>query len=157
MDHLWISSSKRLHSSRKKKATVIQKLFFFFPSEKSWEITLQYQEVWRRKWKSTPVFLPGEFHEQRSLAAIVPGATKSRTRLSDSTAAAAYVTNKHTTHQEAGGKGESSFSQHVQIGRKLRKVCLWAPILVFQDAVDFPEYLNRSLVLSEKLVDLRSY
>ena len=23
---------------------------------------------WRREWLSTPVFLPGEFHEQRSLA-----------------------------------------------------------------------------------------
>ena len=23
---------------------------------------------WRRKWESTPVFLPGESHEQRSLA-----------------------------------------------------------------------------------------
>jgi len=23
---------------------------------------------WRRKWKPTPVFLPGEFHGQRSLA-----------------------------------------------------------------------------------------
>ena len=25
-------------------------------------------EDWRRKWQSTPVFLPGESHEQRSLA-----------------------------------------------------------------------------------------
>jgi len=23
---------------------------------------------WRRKWQLTPVFLPGEFHEQRNLA-----------------------------------------------------------------------------------------
>ena len=23
---------------------------------------------WRRKWQSTPVFLPGKFHDQRSLA-----------------------------------------------------------------------------------------
>ena len=29
---------------------------------------------WRRKWQPTPVFLPGEFHGQRSLAGIgVPG------------------------------------------------------------------------------------
>ena len=27
---------------------------------------------WRRKWESTPVFLPGEFHEQRSLAGYSP-------------------------------------------------------------------------------------
>jgi len=27
---------------------------------------------WRRKWQSTPVILPGEFHEQRSLAVYSP-------------------------------------------------------------------------------------
>ena len=27
---------------------------------------------WRRDWLSTPVFLPGEFHEQRSLAGYSP-------------------------------------------------------------------------------------
>ena len=27
---------------------------------------------WRRKWQPTPVFLPGEFHAQRSLAAYSP-------------------------------------------------------------------------------------
>jgi len=27
---------------------------------------------WRRKWLPTPVFLPGEFHEQRSLASYSP-------------------------------------------------------------------------------------
>ena len=32
----------------------------------------------------TPVFLPGEFHGQRSLAGCIHGVTKSRTRLSDS-------------------------------------------------------------------------
>jgi hypothetical protein len=32
---------------------------------------------WRRKWLPTPVFLPGEFHGQRSLGeAIVYGVTK---------------------------------------------------------------------------------
>ena len=38
---------------------------------------------WRREWLPTPVFLPGEFHGQRSLAATVHGVTKSRTRLSN--------------------------------------------------------------------------
>ena len=37
---------------------------------------------WRRKWKLTPVFLPGESHGQRSLAGYGP-CCKSRTRLSD--------------------------------------------------------------------------
>ena len=33
---------------------------------------------WSRKWQPIPVFLPAEFHEQRSLVGyIVPGFTKS--------------------------------------------------------------------------------
>ena len=28
--------------------------------------------LWRREWQPTPVFLPGEFHEQRSLAGYSP-------------------------------------------------------------------------------------
>ena len=31
---------------------------------------------WRRKWQPTPVCLPGEFHEQRSLAGYSPWASK---------------------------------------------------------------------------------
>ena len=27
---------------------------------------------WRRKWQPTPIFLPGEFHRQRSLAGYCP-------------------------------------------------------------------------------------
>ena len=38
---------------------------------------------WRRKWQSTPVFLPGKSHGQRSLAGYSPWSPKSRTRLSD--------------------------------------------------------------------------
>ena len=38
---------------------------------------------WRRKWKSTPVFLPGKSHKQKSLAGY---STWGQTRLSDSTA-----------------------------------------------------------------------
>ena len=39
---------------------------------------------WRREWLPTPVFLPGEFHEQRSLAGHTDhGVTKSWTRLSN--------------------------------------------------------------------------
>ena len=39
---------------------------------------------WRREWLPTLVFLPGEFHGQRSLAGYSPWGCKSRTRLSDS-------------------------------------------------------------------------
>ena len=39
--------------------------------------------LWRRDWQPTPVFLPGEFHGQRSLAgSIVHGVAKSWTQLS---------------------------------------------------------------------------
>ena len=34
---------------------------------------------WRRKWQSTPVFLPGESHGQRSLAGYSPWGYKSQT------------------------------------------------------------------------------
>ena len=38
---------------------------------------------WRRQWQSTPVFLPGEFHRQRSLTGyIVHRVIKSQTQLS---------------------------------------------------------------------------
>ena len=30
------------------------------------------EDPWRRAWQPTPVFLPGEFHEQRSLAGYSP-------------------------------------------------------------------------------------
>ena len=39
---------------------------------------------WRREWLPTPVFLPGEFHEQRSLVGCtVHGITNSQTRPRD--------------------------------------------------------------------------
>ena len=38
---------------------------------------------WRRKWQLDPVFLPGEFHGQRSLVGYSPWVTKSRTWLND--------------------------------------------------------------------------
>ena len=38
---------------------------------------------WRRKWQSTPVFLPGESYGQRSLVGYSPRGHKSQTRLSD--------------------------------------------------------------------------
>ena len=38
---------------------------------------------WRRKWQPTPVFLPGEFHGQRSLAGYSPWGLESDTTDSD--------------------------------------------------------------------------
>ena len=36
------------------------------------EKPLNYMSSWRIKWQPTPVFLPGEFHGQRSLAGYSP-------------------------------------------------------------------------------------
>ena len=41
------------------------------------------ESSWNRKWHPTPVFLPGKFHRQRSLADYSHGAPKSQTRLSN--------------------------------------------------------------------------
>ena len=35
-----------------------------------------YHKRWRREWQPTPVLLPGEFHEQRSLAGYNPWGRK---------------------------------------------------------------------------------
>ena len=40
---------------------------------------------WRKKWQPTPVFFPGESHEQRSLADYSPWGLNSWTRLSNYT------------------------------------------------------------------------
>jgi len=37
----------------------------------------------RKEWLPSPVFLPGEFHGQKSLAGTVSGVAKSQTWLSD--------------------------------------------------------------------------
>ena len=39
--------------------------------------------LWRRAWQSTPVFLPGESHGQRSLVPTVHRVTESWIQLSD--------------------------------------------------------------------------
>ena len=44
---------------------------------------LGWEDLWRRKWQSTPVFFPGEFHGQRSLAGCSPWGRKSWTQLSN--------------------------------------------------------------------------
>ena len=43
---------------------------------------------WRRAWKPTPVFLPGESHGRKSLAGYSPWGRESQTQLSDQTTAA---------------------------------------------------------------------
>ena len=38
----------------------------------TWVRSLGWEVPWRRKWQPAPVFLPGEFHGQRSLAGYSP-------------------------------------------------------------------------------------
>ena len=40
--------------------------------EQTWFDPLMGKIPWRRKWQPTPVFLPGKFHGQRSLAGYSP-------------------------------------------------------------------------------------
>ena len=42
----------------------------------TWVRSLGREDPWRRKWKPTPVFLPGEFHEQRTLVGLSPWGRK---------------------------------------------------------------------------------
>ena len=43
---------------------------------KTWVRSLGWKIPWRRVWQPTPVFLPGEFHGQRSLAGYSPWGLK---------------------------------------------------------------------------------
>ena len=40
--------------------------------QKTWVQSLGQEDSWRRAWQPTPVFLPGEFHAQRSLVGYSP-------------------------------------------------------------------------------------
>ena len=53
------------------------------PGGKSWVRPLGQEDALEEAWRPTPVFLPGAPHGQRSLAAVVHGVVKSKTRLSD--------------------------------------------------------------------------
>ena len=44
--------------------------------QETWIQSLGWKDPWRRKWQPTPVFLPGEFHGQRSLAGYSPWGCK---------------------------------------------------------------------------------
>ena len=40
--------------------------------QKTWVWSLGWEDPWKRKWQSTPVFLPGKSHGQRSLVGYSP-------------------------------------------------------------------------------------
>ena len=64
--------------------------------------------VWRRKWQTTAVFLPGEFHGQRSLVGYSPWGHKSQTQLSDPT------THHHSPPPSCSGTSNSLRSHKLQ-------------------------------------------
>ena len=41
-------------------------------TQETWVQFLHQEDLWSRKWQPTPVFLPGKFHEQRSLVGFSP-------------------------------------------------------------------------------------
>ena len=50
---------------------------FCFGEPSKWLPVWQgHERFWRRKWQPTPVFLPGEFHGQRSLVSYSPWGSK---------------------------------------------------------------------------------
>ena len=56
---------------------VFQDGFSYFGSpELPYEFKMDRSISWRREWQSTPVFFPGEFHEQRNLAGYTPWGCK---------------------------------------------------------------------------------
>ena len=57
--------------------------------------------LWRREWLPTLVFLPREFHGQRSLAGYNPGVAKSRTWLSTHTHTHTHTCTHTHTHTKS--------------------------------------------------------
>ena len=45
---------------------------FFLVAQTTWNWSLVQEDPWRREWLPTPIFLPGEFHWQRSLVDYSP-------------------------------------------------------------------------------------
>ena len=74
-----------IHSPKKNVFSGTSEELGDFPSKESACSSGDYRWVekvsWRRAWQPTAVFLPGESHGQRSLAATVHGVTESQTRL----------------------------------------------------------------------------
>ena len=51
--------------------------------QETWVRFLGQKMPWRRKWQSSPVFLPGKSHGQRSVVGSSPWGLKSQARLKD--------------------------------------------------------------------------
>ena len=54
-------------------ASLVDKTVKNLPAmQETWVQSLGWEDSWKREWQPTPVFLPGEFHGQRSLVGCIP-------------------------------------------------------------------------------------
>jgi hypothetical protein len=61
-----------------KRSSLVPQLVTNLPAVQETQVRSQgWQDHWRREWQATPVFLPGEFHGQRSLVSYSLWGTKS--------------------------------------------------------------------------------
>ena len=63
---------------------------------------------WRREWQSTPVFLPGEFHGQRSLAGYSPWGCKEQDMTEQLTLSLSFWRMKRLTFTMTSGQQVSA-------------------------------------------------
>ena len=66
----------------KLEASLVAQMRIYLPAMQIWVRPWAGKIPWRRQWLPTPVFLPGEFHGQRSLVGYSPW-DRSLTGLSD--------------------------------------------------------------------------
>ena len=83
------------------------------PVQETWEPWVR-KIPWRREWQSTPVFLPGEFHGQRSLVGYSPWGPKE----SDMTELT------HTSFLP----GDGNVWKHFQLSQSKGERCNWCPV-----------------------------
>ena len=62
--------------------------------QETWVQSLGQEDPWRRAWQPTPVFLPGKFHEQRSLVGYCPYGHKELDTIELLTLALSYLHQK---------------------------------------------------------------
>ena len=74
--------------------------------------SLGWKDPWRRKWLPTPIFLPGESHEQRSPWAIVHGVAKE----ADTTERVTHIFRRSEASSFMGGR---SVPVHKRKGREI--------------------------------------
>ena len=81
-DFYWICGLQRFLPSWG--TSLVTQMVKILPAkQETWVWCWGQEYTWRREWLPTPVFLPGEFYGQRSLACYHPWDFKSQTRLSN--------------------------------------------------------------------------